>query len=252
MTRSGTVRIFLLVVFLTLSAARLAAQHAEHAHESVMDSATHAQMAGKMTAGAHMRMTAPRAPNAADSARAARIVLDLRQALGKYRDVEVAKKDGYVQFAPWMKNPKVFHFTRNLSVVRNQFGFDAGRPTSLLYKRGADGSLQLTGAMYTAPKRASLDDLDKRVPLSVARWHLHTNFCVPKLRERERWKEMQDGHMVFGPASPIATREACDRVKGRFHPTVFGWMVHANIFESDDPKVIWGDDHGHVAGEPRG
>ena len=103
--------------------------------------------------------------------------------------------------------------------------------------------------LIAAPKGASPDELDERVPLSVARWHLHTNFCVPKLRERARWKEMKDGHMVFGPASPIATREACDRVNGRFHPTVFGWMVHANIFESDDPKVIWGDDHGTMAAE---
>ena len=249
MTRS-IVPAAMLSASLALFVVPLGAQHAEHAHESGMDSASHAQMAGKMTAGAHMRMTAPRAPNAADSARAARIVLDLRTSLAKYRDVEVAKKDGYVQFAPKMKNPRVFHFTRNMSAVRNQFGFDAGRPSSLLYRRGADGTLQLTGAMYTAPQGASLDDLDKRVPLSVARWHLHTNFCVPKLRERERWKEMQDGHMVFGPASPIATREACDSVKGRFHPTVFGWMVHANVFESDDPRVIWGDEHGHVAGEP--
>lgn len=242
MTRS-IVRIALLSASLALFVRQLGAQHAEHSRESVMDSATHAQMAGKMTAGAHMRMTAPRAPNAADSARAARIVLDLRTSLAKYRDVEIARKDGYVQFAPKMKNPKVFHFTRNMSAVRNQFGFDAGRPTSLLYKRGADGALQLTGAMYTAPKGASLDDLDKRVPLSVARWHLHTNFCVPKLRERERWKELKDGRMVFGPASSIATKEACDSVNGRFRPTVFGWMVHANIFESDDPRVIWGDEH---------
>lgn len=238
MTRSNVARTLLLAAMLAVPAMRLGAQHAGH-DDKPTDSAAQAQMSGPMAAGAHMRMTAPRAPNAADSARAARIVGELRSALAKYRDVEVAKKDGFVQFAPRMKDPKVYHFTRNMSAVRNQFGFDAARPTSLLYRRGANGTLELTGAMYTAPKNASLDDLDRRVPLSVARWHLHTNFCVPKRREGERWKETKDGQMVFGPASPIATREACDAVNGRFLPTVFGWMVHARVFEGDDPKVIW-------------
>jgi hypothetical protein len=51
---------------------------------------------------------------------------------------------------------------------------------------------------------------------------------------------------VFGPESPVATKEACDAVHGVFHPTIFGWMVHANVFAGDNPKVIWGDEHaGH-------
>jgi hypothetical protein len=66
--------------------------------------------------------------------------------------------------------------------------------------------------MYTAPQRASLDDLDRRVPLSIARWHLHTNVCIPRLGQRDRWTEMRDGQPVFGPLSPIATREACELV----------------------------------------
>lgn len=47
-------------------------------------------------------------------------------------------------------------------------------------------------------------------------------------------KEQKDGHAVFGPASPVDTREACDAVGGVFHDTMFA---------GNDPKTIWGDDH---------
>jgi hypothetical protein len=29
-----------------------------------------------------------------------------------------------------------------------------------------------------------------------------------------------------------------------FHPVLFGWMLHANVFAGDDAAAIWGDDHG--------
>ena len=54
---------------------------------------------------------------------------------------------------------------------------------------------------------------------------------------------MRDGKPVFGPLSPIATREACEAVGGRFRPKVFGWIVHANVLDGDDPAVIWGRSH---------
>jgi hypothetical protein len=103
--------------------------------------------------------------------------------------------------------------------------------------------------MYTAPERSTLDDLDRRVPLSIARWHLHTNFCIPRFGEGRRWTETRDGKPVFGPLSPIASREACDAVKGRFLPHVFGWMVHANVLEGKDPASVWGMSHDEMSHE---
>lgn len=221
---------------------------AAHHHESMAsddaEHGAHAQMQGAMADAPHMRMTPRRAPSAADSARAAAIADTLRHAIAKYRDVQAARDDGWVQFAPQVKNQRVYHFTRRSNAIRNQFGFDPARPTSLLYRKDDAGRFVLVGAMYTAPRRASLDDLDARVPLGVAQWHLHTNFCVPKRRERDRWRETKDGAPVFGPLSPIASRDACDAVGGRFHETVLNWMVHANVFDPGDP---WHDDH-HAAG----
>jgi hypothetical protein len=43
---------------------------------------------------------------------------------------------------------------------------------------------------------------------------------------------------VFGPQSPIATRDACDAVGGRFFPSPLGWMVHVNVF-AEDANDVW-------------
>jgi len=204
-------------------------------------------MNGKMVAGMHMEMTPSRLMTRADSIRAAEIVRELRSSIAKYRDVRLALKDGYKQFAPGLKGQKVLHFTNYRSAFRSAFSFNRGRPTSLLYRPVEGGQPVLIGAMYTAPKRATLEDLDKRVPLSIAKWHKHINFCVPTRREKARWKEVQNGLPVFGPLGPIATEEECDKVGGRFYPQVFGWMIHANVFASDDPAVIW--EHEHAGGE---
>jgi hypothetical protein len=191
---------------------------------------------------AHMETTPHRTATTADSIRARGIVTELRQAIAKYRDVNVAEADGFKMFAPQIKNQRVYHFTKNLWALENQFRFNPGKPTSLLYKKDDHGNFVLIGAMYTAPKRFSAGDLDKRVPLSVAQWHKHVNWCLPPRKEDGRWTEMQNGRPVFGPLG-VDTREACDSAGGRFVKEVFGWMVHANVFASDDPKVIWEDDH---------
>ena len=197
-------------------------------------------------AALHMEMSPTRAATAADSARAATIARELRAAIMKYRDTSAAVADGYRMFMPKVKEQRVYHFTNSWRAVQEAFRFDPTRPTSLLYERGADGTLQLVGAMYTAPKRFAADKLDERVPLSIAHWHKHVNWCVPKRGETKRWMETADGEPVFGPESPIATKEACDLVGGTFHPVLFGWMLHANVLRGNDAATIWGDDHaGH-------
>jgi hypothetical protein len=201
--------------------------------------AVHEAMSGEMIANRHLRLTPLRTPTAADSATADAIVREARVGLAKYKDVRVAEREGYRMFAPNLKDQSVYHFTKLGAAIRERFRFDPTKPTSLLYKRNADGTLRLIGAMYTAPTDATPEELNARVPLGIARWHLHTNMCIPRRSERERWTEVENGLPVFGPASPIATREGCDAVDGRFLPVVFNWMVHANVFEDD----VWGHSH---------
>jgi len=192
----------------------------------------------------HMYLSPERPATAADSARARAVVGDLRRAIEKYKDVSVAERDGFKMFAPNLKNQRVYHFTSGRNAFKEAFRFDAAKPTSLLYKRAPDGQFVLIGAMYTMPKRADVEKLDERVPLSIARWHKHVNWCLPKLAERERWTEQRNGMPVFGPQSPIATKAECDAVGGKFHESLLGWMIHANVFAGDDLATIFGDDHG--------
>jgi hypothetical protein len=191
----------------------------------------------------HMLMTPKRPVAAGDSARAAAVAATLRASIAKYGDTTAAVADGFRMFAPQVKTQKVYHFTRGLNAVHAAFRFDPAEPTSLLYVKDASGTFRLIGAMYTAPKRFDLDQLDARVPLSIARWHKHVDWCVPKVAEGRRWLEQKDGHPVFGPRSPIATKAACDAVGGRFLASPLGWMVHANVMTSDDPAAVWHDEH---------
>jgi hypothetical protein len=211
--------------------------------------AAHEAMSGPMSMDPHMTLTPARAGSAADSARAAAFVAQLRAALAPYSDVRAAQADGFRQFLPGVKQP-IYHFTNWRWALEEMFRFDPAKPTSLLYREEADGRFVLVGAMYTAPARTTLDELDRRIPLSVARWHEHVNWCLPPRGEPGRWGETRGGRPVFGPKSPIATAEACAAAGGRFLPRIFGWMVHVMAFESDDPKVIWGAGGEHAHGPP--
>ncbi len=190
----------------------------------------------------HMAYSNPRPLTVADSAKAAHVINELRQAIVKYQDVKVAEADGYKMFAPQIKNQPQYHFTRGWNAIRNQWGFDPARPTSLLYKKDAEGQFHLIGAMYTASKRTSEDVLNERVPLSVARWHRHVNWCIPARRAKEHWYETRNGRPIFGPLG-VVTREECEVANGRFIPQAFGWMLHANTFAGNDLRSIWHDDH---------
>lgn len=193
----------------------------------------------------HMEMSPKRVATHDDSVRARAVVAELRSAIAKYKDVSVAERDGYRTFLPNVKNQRVYHLTNRRNAFKEAFRFNPEEPTSLLYKRGADGQMVLIGAMYTMPKRASLDRLNERVPLGIAQWHRHVNWCLPKRGEASRYAEKQNGMPVFGPESPVATKAACDAVGGDFHESLFGWMIHANVYAGNDLGTIFHDDHGH-------
>ncbi len=174
--------------------------------------------------GPHIQLTSERPTTPEDGKRAEEVVTQLRGRLEKYKDYRVALADGYKIFLPNLPQPE-YHFTNYWNGFLQAFTFDPARPTSLLYKKTRDG-YELVGAMYTMPKRASEDELNSRVPLSIARWHLHTNLCMPP-RGQERGADWTK----FGLRGSIATQEACDAAGGRFRPSVFGWMVHVYPYE---------------------
>jgi hypothetical protein len=89
--------------------------------------------------------------------------------------------------------------------------------------------------MYTAAKGASEDDLNSRVPLSIAQWHRHVNLCMPP---GDKKSEANGPNAKFGLAGSIASQDACDAAGGKFIPQIFGWMVHVYPFEKN-PEDVW-------------
>lgn len=193
--------------------------------------AVHDMTMGEHAHGAHMHMTSPRPETLEDAARAKGIVDQLRAGIAKYKDYHVAIAEGYKIFLPNLPQPE-YHFTNYRNGFLEAFTFDPGRPTSLLYKKTSTG-YELVGAMYTMPKRATEEQLNERVPLSVASWHLHTNLCMPPADQRRNadWTK-------FGLRGSIATQEACDAAGGKFHPVIFGWMVHVYPYEDSTEKIF--------------
>jgi hypothetical protein len=189
-------------------------------------------MSGHMDMGAHMYMTTLRPPDAEDQKRAAEIVETVRNGIDKYKDYRVALADGFRIFFPNVPQD-IYHFTNYRYGAEAASTFDPSRPTSLLYKK-VNGGYELVGAMFTARKGATEEELNERVPLSVARWHKHVNLCLPPKGTR-----LQDVDLkVFGLRGSIATEEACSEAGGRWIPQIFGWMVHVYPYETD-PAKIW-------------
>ena len=199
--------------------------------------------AGMAHMAGHMYMTTLRAPKAGDQQKADAIAAAAKQAMAPYQDYRKAVADGYVIFLPDVPQPQ-YHFTKREYGLQAAFQFDPLKPTSLLYKKTADGGYKLVGAMYTDRMRASEDELDGRIPLSIARWHQHINFCkAPKGQEAAYFGP----DAKFGLHGSITTEEACNAAGGEFHPHLFGWMVHVYPYETD-PRKIWSvddDDQGH-------
>jgi predicted DNA-binding protein (MmcQ/YjbR family) len=179
----------------------------------------------------HMHMTESRPQAPGDLQHAEEIAKQLRAGIEKYKDYHVALNEGFKIFHPEIPQPE-YHFTNYSNGFLEAFTFDPSRPTSLLYKKTGDG-YELVGAMYTMPKRATEEQLNERVPLSIATWHLHTNFCMPP-----RDQQLSFDHTKFGLRGSIATEQACDAAGGTFHPVIFGWMVHVYPYEDSTEKMF--------------
>ena len=190
-------------------------------------------MEGHMDMGPHMKMTELRPAKPDDAARAQQVAAEARKAAEKYMDYRTALGEGFKIFHPEVPQ-KMYHFTNYSYAFEAAFKFDPEHPTSLLYEKHGD-DYKLIGVMYTAPKRFTEEQLDERVPLSVAQWHEHVNFCRPPA---DRRAEMLLPHPQFGLRGSITTQEACDAAGGTFMPVVFNWMVHVYPFEKTPAEIF--------------
>jgi hypothetical protein len=232
-----------------------------------MSSAPNA-MGSHMGMDAHMVMTQSRPATPADIERAHEILNTLRKVLADYHDSQAALDQGYQIFLPTIPQ-EVYHFTDYRAAAQEYAGnFNPSNPGSLLYVKNTKGDYVLVGAMYSAPPDSTPAQLDALIPLSVARWHAHTNICLPRgislndlLRGdigeahtdmpgmmpvgaspqapaiNHRLGFLADGR--FGFTGKIATAPDCEAAGGHFIPQAFGWMTHVYPF-NDDLKIAFG------------
>jgi hypothetical protein len=202
------------------------------------DKASADDMAGM---SGHMYMTTLRPEKPGDREKADAVVAAAKEAMAPYRDYHKALEDGYHIFLPNVRQPQ-YHFTKYANGREARNHFDPLKPTSLLYTKTPDGGYTLVGAMYTDRVDASEEEIDNRIPLSIARWHQHVNFCRAPFGH---WSEYGGPNAKFGLLGSINTEEACDAAGGKFYPHVLGWMVHVYPYEKD-PKDVWStSEHGH-------
>ena len=121
----------------------------------------------------------------------------------------------------------MYHFNNLRYYAEAERHFNVEHPTSLLYEKTREG-YRLIGVMYTAPADLTEDELDERIPLSVAAWHQHVNVCLP---EGDPLQNLFGNGTRFGLEGSISTEEECQKAGGRFYTRLFGWMVQLYPYE---------------------
>jgi hypothetical protein len=183
----------------------------------------------------HMQMSLQGKLQPGDEERAQEVLVTARGVVARYADVNMALADGYKPFHPSGRIGEEVHYTNYRYARREQEHANYNQPGSILYKRTAQG-MQAVGVMYTAPQDATAEQLNAIVPLSIATWHRHVDFCGGP---RSLPLEEQFGPQArFGMRGSIHTEEACKHAHGLWIPVVFGWMTHIYP-NAKAPGEIW-------------
>jgi hypothetical protein len=203
------------------------------------DHAMQSMQSRHLDMGPHMKMTTLREIKPGDQQKADDVVAAARRAAQQYQDYKVALADGFTIFHPEVPQ-KQYHFTNYRYAFETRVHFNPDHPTSLLYEKQGEG-YKLIGVMYTAPKTFTEEELDERIPLSIAQWHAHVNLCLPPPDQR---KDLLGPDPRFGLRGSIADEASCAAAGGKFLPQVFGWMVHVYPFEQKSAD-IWSVERQH-------
>jgi hypothetical protein len=141
---------------------------------------------------------------------------EAKTATARYRDIDAAKADGYVQVTQFI--PGLGLHLANLRIPTTTF--DPAKPQVLLYAPDAEGNLKLVGVAY------EFKHTDDTPPAGFAGgsdvWHYHTNLCFQR-----------------GGAVTIATDDAaCKAVGGLAFQKQTSWLLHAWIWKKNPDGVF--------------
>jgi len=191
----------------------------------------------------HMKITSMQAQQPGDEEKVKAVIATAKAIVERYKDYKTAAADGYVMANPTVKQFQ-YHFMNKANGDAALTGFDPNKPSALLYIGTAHKDFTLEGVMYTADPQATEDELNKRIPISIARWHEHIDFCAAPA---DRTDEYFGKSPKFGMFGSIKTKEGCDKARGQFLPTVFTWMIHVFPYEKEYKDIFsMNDDIAHV------
>ena len=142
---------------------------------------------------------------------------DVRASTAKYRDIEVALTEGYVQLTDQVPNMGAHfaHLERTIDGV-----FDPSQPEILIYNRNDEGEWELSGTSFVLPYQLVGTEHPKAFAGPLDNWHVHYSLCTGP-----------------GTISRSSTPEECRAQKGIWVPS-YGWMIHAWVWE-DNPLGVF-------------
>jgi hypothetical protein len=157
------------------------------------------------------------------------ILTTAKAATEKYRDVSLARADGYVQVTQVVPGIGA-HFVQPALLAAGVF--DPARPAILLYDRAPGGDFELVGVSWNLPKKPG-DDTPPDSPFGpLAVWHYHTDLCF--------------GGRGGAPVVTTTTPAGCRAAGGLFVKET-GWMLHAWIFR-DSPEGVFSHQNSTIKG----
>ena len=184
-----------------------------------------------------MYMTALRPVKPGDQAKAAAIVSAAKQAMTPYQDYHKALDDGYEIF--FAQRAAIPHITSRRLPMPSR----PARASIRSSRRRCSIRRRLTAMhwsgrwVYRSRPDASEEEIDSCIPLSIARWHQHVNFCKGTGRAQggvlRPWREVRpaglDQHRRGVHSGRQEILSAC----------VFGWMVHGlSLRERSDGHLV--------------
>ena len=137
----------------------------------------------------------------------------------KYRDVQLALRDGYQQEGPSLRGAGAHFVNRQLL---DAGVFDVRRPTVLLYERQPDWRLELVGVAWFLPKQPG-NPIPPKAFAPLAAWHYHS-YPAPGI--------------CIGPRGVSnLVGSACEADQGRYW-TESPWMLHAWLYRPSPNGVF--------------
>jgi len=145
-----------------------------------------------------------------------RQLADAKAATAKYRDIDVAKADGYFQVTQFI--PGLGLHLANLRIPSNTF--DPAKPQILLYEPDAKGRMQLVGVAYQYVHTNDTPPAGFAGGSDV--WHYHTDLCFQR----------------GGSVTIAQTDAACKAVGGLAFQKQTEWLLHAWIWKTNPTGVF--------------